>query len=49
MRAGERLAKADGSPDPYPLGTGVLRIDEHKPEDYERRIITQLREGATEP
>jgi hypothetical protein len=39
-----------GLPDSYPLGIGVLKIDDgHKPEDYERRIITQLREGPSQP
>ena len=39
-----------GLPDAYPLGIGILRIDDaHKPEDYERRIITQLRESLTQP
>lgn len=38
-----------GLPDPYPLGIGVHRIDEHKPEDYERQIITQLKESTTQP
>jgi hypothetical protein len=38
-----------GPPDPYPLGIGVLKIDEHKPEDYERKIITQLKESTNQP
>jgi hypothetical protein len=39
-----------GLPDAYPLGIGVLRIDDgHKPEDYERQIITQLKESPTQP
>jgi hypothetical protein len=38
-----------GSPDPYPLGIGVLKIDEHKPEDYEKKIITQLKENTNQP
>jgi hypothetical protein len=39
-----------GLPDAYPLGIGVLRIDGgHKPADYERRIITQLKESPTQP
>jgi len=39
-----------GLPDAYPLGIGVLRIDDgHKPEGYERRIITQLLESLTQP
>jgi hypothetical protein len=39
-----------GSPDTYPLGIGVLRIDGgQKPEDYERQIITQLEESPTRP
>jgi hypothetical protein len=39
-----------GLPDAYPLGIGVLRIDGgHKPEDYERQIITQLKESPTQP
>jgi len=38
-----------GLPDPYPLGIGVLKIDEHKPEDYERKIITQLKENTNQP
>jgi hypothetical protein len=38
-----------GSPDPYPLGIGVLKIDQHKPEDYERKIITQLKENTNQP
>jgi hypothetical protein len=38
-----------GSPAPYPLGIGVLKIDEHKPEDYERRIIAQLRASGSQP
>lgn len=39
-----------GLPDGYPLGIGVLRIDDgHKPEDYERQIITQLKESSTQP
>jgi hypothetical protein len=39
-----------GLPDAYPLGIGVLKIDDgHKPEDYERRIITQLRKSLTRP
>jgi hypothetical protein len=36
-------------PDPYPLGIGVLKIDEHKPEDYEKKIITQLKESTNQP
>jgi len=38
-----------GLPDPYPLGIGVLTIDEHKPAEYERQIITQLKESAGRP
>jgi hypothetical protein len=38
-----------GSPDPYPLGIGVLKIDEHKPEDYEKKLITQLKENTNQP
>jgi len=39
-----------GLPDAYPLGIGVLRIGAgHKPEDYERQIITQLKESPTNP
>jgi hypothetical protein len=38
-----------GLPDPYPLGIGVLKIDEHKPEDYEKKIITQLKESTNQP
>jgi hypothetical protein len=38
-----------GSADPYPLGIGVLTIDEHKQADYERQIITQLKQGGTRP
>ena len=37
-------------PDSYPLGIGVLRIDDgHKPEDYERQIITQLKGTPRQP
>ncbi|HEY6388650.1 MAG TPA: hypothetical protein VIX91_23475 [Candidatus Acidoferrum sp.] len=35
-----------GLADPYPLGIGVLKIDEHKTEDYETKIITQLKENT---
>jgi hypothetical protein len=39
-----------GLPDAYPLGIGVLRIDGgHTPGDYERQIITQLKESRTQP
>ena len=39
-----------GLPDAYPLGIGVLRIDGgHKPADYERQIITELKESPTQP
>jgi len=39
-----------GLPDAYPLGIGILRIDGgHKPEDYERQIITQLKKSPTQP
>jgi hypothetical protein len=38
-----------GSPDAYPLGIGVLRMDGgNSPEDYERQIITQLKESPTQ-
>jgi hypothetical protein len=39
-----------GLPDAYPLGIGVLRIDEgHRPGDYERHIITELQESPRQP
>ena len=39
-----------GLPDAYPLGIGVLRTDGgHTPGDYERQIITQLKESRTQP
>jgi hypothetical protein len=39
-----------GLPDAYPLGIGVLRIDKgHKPEDYERQIIHQLKASPAQP
>jgi hypothetical protein len=48
IRVHENLPLA--SPDSYPLGIGVLRIDDgHKPEGYERQIITQLKENPRQP
>jgi hypothetical protein len=39
-----------GLPDAFPPGIGVLRLEGgHKPEDYERQIITQLKESPTQP
>jgi hypothetical protein len=38
------------SPDSYPLGIGVLKIDDgRKSEDYEKQIITQLKETPRQP
>jgi hypothetical protein len=41
-----REAQNLGWPEAYPLGVGILKITEGKGPDFEKRIVTQLKDDA---